>query len=418
MHFLWNHTGVAFANMLPERVKIPLAGVTVTAVILIGAFVSPENQDNTRANRAVSLFGLAVIIFLMWATSNNRKVIKWHTVIAGMFLQFIIALFVLRSGAGCKSRHPHFDHTNLGSVDIFAFISELARDLLGFADKGTTFLTADTVPKLGWFLVSVLPAVLFFVAFVQLLYYLGVLQWLIGKFAVFFFWSMRVSGGEAVVAAASPFIGQGESAILIKPFVAHLTKAELHQVMCSGFATIAGSVLVAYIGLGVNGQALVSSCIMSIPASLAISKLRYPETEETLTTGRVVIPDDDEDHKAANALHAFANGAWLGLKIAGMILATLLCIIALLGLADGLLTWWGRYLNINDPPLTVELIVGYICYPIAFLLGVPRNGDLLKVAQLIGTKLIAVSLPHCLFGYLLFPNHLISWHTERICCLY
>lgn len=112
---------------------------------------------------------------------------------------------------------------------------------------------------------------------------------------------------------------------------------------------------------------------MSIPASLAISKLRYPETEETLTTGRIVIPDEDE-HKAANSLHAFANGAWLGLKIAGMILSTLLCIIALLGLANGLLTWWGRYLNINDPPLTVELIVGYICYPIAFLLGVPRNG--------------------------------------------
>ena len=151
---------------------------------------------------------------------------------------------------------------------------------------------------------------------------------------------------------------------------------------------LTGSVLIAYISLGVNAQALVSSCVMSIPASLAISKLRYPETEETLTTGRVVIPDDDE-HKAANSLHAFANGAWLGLKIAGMILATLLCIIALLALANGFLTWWGRYLNINNPPLTVELIVGYVCYPIAFLLGVPRNGDLLKVAQLIGTKLIA-----------------------------
>ncbi|KAI4216595.1 MAG: hypothetical protein LQ351_001084 [Letrouitia transgressa] len=234
-------------------------------------------------------------------------------------------------------------------------------------------------------------AVIFFVALVQILYYWGTLQWFIQKFAVFFFWSMRVSGGEAIVASASPFIGQGESAMLIKPFVAHLTQAELHQVMCSGFATIAGSVLVAYIALGVNGQALVSSCVMSIPASLAISKLRYPETEQTLTSGRCVVPDDEE-HRASNTLHAFANGAWLGLKIAGMILSTLLCIIALLGLADGLLTWWGRYLNINDPPLTVELIVGYICYPIAFLLGVPRNGDLLKVGQLIGTKLIAVCL--------------------------
>lgn len=272
--------------------------------------------------------------------------------------------------------------------DIFAFISELARNLLGFADNGIIFLTDATVPATHWFLVGVLPAVIFFVALVQLFYYLGTLQWFIGKFAVFFFWSMRVSGAEAVVAAASPFIGQGESAILIRPFIAHLTQAELHQIMCSGFATIAGSVLVVYISIGVNGQALISSCIMSIPASLAISKLRYPETEETLTSGRCVIPNDDE-HRAANSLHAFANGAWLGLKIAGMILATLLCIIALLALTNGLLTWWGHYLNINDPPLTVELIMGYICYPIAFLLGVPRNGDLLKVGKLIGVKLIA-----------------------------
>ena len=191
-----------------------------------------------------------------------------------------------------------------------------------------------------------------------------------------------------MVAAASPFIGQGESAMLVRPFVPHLTLAELHQVMTSGFATISGSVLVAYISLGLNSQALVSSCIMSIPASLAVSKMRYPETEGTLTAGRVVVPDDDE-HRSANALHAFANGAWLGLKIAGMIVATLLCIIALLGLINGLMTWWGHYININNPPLTLQLVLGYICYPIAFLLGVPRGPDLLKVAELIGVKIVA-----------------------------
>lgn len=187
--------------------------------------------------------------------------------------------------------------------------------------------------------------------------------------------------------------------MLIRPFVAHLTQAELHQIMCSGFATIAGSVLVAYIGLGVNAQALISSCVMSIPASLAVSKLRYPEEEETLTAGRVVIPDDDE-HKAANAIHAFANGAWLGLKIAGMIIATLLCIIALVGLIDGLLTWWGRYINIGpgEYDLTLDLILGYLFYPVAFLLGVPRNGDLIKVARLIGIKVIQVSSSFATFS--------------------
>ncbi len=139
--------------------------------------------------------------------------------------------------------------------------------MLGFAGEGVSFLTSVETAKTPWFLINVLPAIIFFVALVQLLYYYGIIQWFIGKFAVFFFWSMRVSGAEAVVAAASPFIGQGESAMLIRPFVSHLTMAELHQVMCSGFATIAGSVLVAYIGLGINPQALISSCVMCVPTS-------------------------------------------------------------------------------------------------------------------------------------------------------
>lgn len=144
--------------------------------------------------------------------------------------------------------------------------------------------------------------------------------------------------------------------------------------------------------MGINPQALISSCVMSIPASLAVSKLRYPEEEESLTAGKVVVPDDDE-HKSANALHAFANGAWLGLKIAGMIFCTLLCIIAFVALINGILTWFGRYLNLTgEYDLTIELILGYVCYPIAFLLGVPRGPDLLKVARLIGIKVVTVSL--------------------------
>jgi CNT family concentrative nucleoside transporter len=252
-------------------------------------------------------------------------------------------------------------------------------------------LTDETVPKLPWFFTGVIPAIIFFVAFVQMLYYWGIIQWFIGKFAVFFFWSMRVSGAEAVVAAATPFIGQGESAMLIKPFVPYLTKAEIHQVMSCGFATIAGSVLIAYINLGLNAQVLVSSCIMSIPASLALSHLRYPEEEECLTAGKIVVPKDESD-ECANVLEALAKGAWLGIKIAGMIIATLLVIIALLNLVSGLLTWWGRYIGLNgDYDLTVELIVGYIFYPIAFLLGVPRR-DILHVARLIGLKVVAVSI--------------------------
>lgn len=165
--------------------------------------------------------------------------------------------------------------------------------------------------------------------------------------------------------------------------------------MCSGFGTIAGSVLGGYIALGVDPQALVSSCVMSIPASLVYSHLRYPEEEEEapLTAGQILNIQHDQADRVANGLHAFATGAWLGLKVAGMIVAVVLSVVALLGLVNGLLTWWGSYLNLEGQyALTVELIVGYICYPIAFLLGVPRNHELLLVGRLIGVKIMTVSM--------------------------
>lgn len=178
--------------------------------------------------------------------------------------------------------------------------------------------------------------------------------------------------------------------MLIKPFIPHLTDAEIHQVMTSGFATIAGSVLAAYIGMGISPLALVSSCVMSIPASLAMSKLRYPETEQTLTAGKITIPAEQEE-RAKNSLHAFANGSWLGIKIAGMIIAGLLCILALLGLVNGLLGWWGSYLSIDTPHrLTIQLMLSYVFFPISALLGVQRNtNEILLVAKLIGTKIVA-----------------------------
>lgn len=222
MHFVWEHTGVKFASMIPERFRIWCGAALTVSVIVIGSFASPESEGNTRANRAISLFGLVVLLTVLWATSNNRKAIQWHTVIVGMLIQFLVALFVLRTKAG---------------YDIFEFVSYLARSLLKFAAAGVKFLTTEEISKFQFFFFSVLPAIVFFISLTSLLFYCGALQWFIGKFAVFFFWSMRVSGAEAVVASASPFIGQGESVMLIKPFVPHLTQAEIHQVMASGFVS-------------------------------------------------------------------------------------------------------------------------------------------------------------------------------------
>ncbi|KAJ3494407.1 hypothetical protein NLG97_g4099 [Lecanicillium saksenae] len=370
---VWKHTGVVVYERIPPKLRTPAGAAVTVSAMLVGSFVTKESVNNTRGNRAISLLGMAIILFCFWATSANRSRVNWRTVIAGMLAQYVIGLFVLRTGAG---------------YSIFRFVADRAGDLLGFAHAGVQFLTDEKTANLPWFFIGVIPAIIFFISLVQVLYYIGFLQWFIKKFATFVFWLLGVSGAEAVVAAATPFIGQGESAMLVRPFVPHMTNAEIHQILTCGFATISGSVLVGYIGLGLNKEALVSSCIMSIPASLAISKLRYPETEETLTAGRVVIPDDDE-HKAENFLHAFANGAWLGIKIGGTIVASLLCIIAVVGLINGLLTWWGHYININNPKLTLQTILGYILFPVAFLLGVPQNKhELLSVSRLIAEKII------------------------------
>ncbi|QPG98515.1 hypothetical protein C2857_007687 [Epichloe festucae Fl1] len=375
IRWVWERSALVIYNAIPQKFRTIIGAAGALAVILVGSFASEEAADNTRANRAVSLVGMLLMIIVFWLTSKRRSRINWRTVIVGMLSQYIIGLFVLRTGVG---------------YDIFRFVADRAGDLLGFSRQGVEFLTDEATSQRTWFILGVIPAIIFFISLVQVLYYIEFLQWFIKKIATFVFWALGVSGAEAVVAAATPFIGQGESAMLVRPFIPHMTKAEMHQILTCGFATISGSVLVGYIQLGLSAEVLVSSCIMSIPASLAVSKLRYPETEETLTAGRVVIPDDDED-KAENALHAFANGVWLGIKIGGSIVATLLCVIAVVGLINALLTWWGHYININHPTLTLQTILGYLLWPVAFFLGVPRDkdyADVLLVSRLIAQKVI------------------------------
>lgn len=368
---VWNWaTDIVYTRVLTTRPRRLLVGATITVgVVLLGTFVPEEIEFSKRKDRAISFCGVVVAIIGLYATSKNRSKIQWNAVIGGMLMQYIIALFVLRTKA---------------DYDIFNFISFLARKLLGFAKDGVAFLTNAEVSQLGMFFFTVLPAVAFFVAFVHIFYYYGVIQWFIGKFAKFFFWTLRISGAEAITASASPFIGIGESAILIKDLLPFLTQAELHQVMTSGFSTISGAVLVGYIGLGLNAQALVSSCIMSIPGSIAVSKLRFPETEVPLSQGRVEFPEEtDPNKKPRNVLQSFSEGATLGLYTAATMLVQCMCIIALVALINGILTWFGGFWNIKE--LTLDLIFGYIFYPATFFLGVPRD-EILNISKLISVK--------------------------------
>ena len=198
---------------------------------------------------------------------------------------------------------------------------------------------------------------------------------------------MNISGAEAVIAAGSPFVGIGESACLVKPYVDIMTDSEIHLTMTSGFSTISGSVLLAYINLGVPAQNLITSSVMSIPASIAVSKMRYPETEVPVTRGRVIVDRGNTGpDPPTNTLHAFSQGAIFGLVVAGLIIANVLTILSLIAAINGLLTWIGKGFSINN--LTIQLILGYVFYPVTFFLGVPRN-EIIHVSRLLATKLIA-----------------------------
>ncbi|KAF8160955.1 Na+ dependent nucleoside transporter C-terminus-domain-containing protein [Crassisporium funariophilum] len=360
-------------NKLPYRTRLAVGWFCLVAIVFGSAFGFKLQPGTTYGDRAINVLGLFVFQFGFWATSRNRSEVPWPTVIVGLFLQQVIALFVLKTGAG---------------FSIFKWIATLAGDFLNQALAGAAFFfDQDTINK-HWFFVNTLSSIVFFIAFIQMMYYLGVMQWVIKNFAWFFFKIMNVSGAEAVVAAASPWIGQGESACLVRPYVDLMTESELHLTMTSGFSTIAGSVLAAYINLGVPAANLVTSSVMSIPASMAISKMRIPELEEPVTRGRVTVDRGIDKAKApqANALHAFSQGALFGLIVAGQILTNVLTVLSLVAMINGLLTWIGLGFGIHR--LTLQLILGYLFYPVTFFLGVPR-AEILTVSQFFATKLVA-----------------------------
>ncbi|EMD37525.1 hypothetical protein CERSUDRAFT_114160 [Gelatoporia subvermispora B] len=356
---------------LPRNFRLACGWLALLGIVFGSAFGFKLTGNTGYGDRAISVLGLFVFQFCFWASSKHRSRIPWPTVIVGLFAQQAIAMFVLKSGAG---------------FSIFKWIADLASDFLAQAQAGGTFFFSAQVVSEGWFFVNTLGSIMFFIAFVQMMYYLGVMQWLIKSFAWFFFKVMDVSGAEAVVAAASPFIGQGESACLVKPYVDLMTESELHLTMTSGFSTIAGSVLSAYINLGVPPQNLVTASVMSIPASIAISKLRIPEIDEPITRGRVTVDRGDADRDPpANALHAFSKGAMFGLIVAGQILANVATVVSLVAMINGLLTWIGKGFGIHA--LTLQLILRYVFYPVTFFIGVPRN-EILRVSELLATKLV------------------------------
>ncbi|HUO87497.1 MAG TPA: NupC/NupG family nucleoside CNT transporter [Thermoanaerobaculia bacterium] len=316
--------------------------------------------------RWIPFLGMLVMLGIAWALSTNRRAINWRIVGTGTALQFALGLLILRTEAGRMS---------------FAAATDAVSAFLDFTDAGASFIFGEGFGE-HFFAFKVLPTIIFFSSFITILYYLGWIQWVVKGFARVMVWLMGTSGAESLSAAGNIFVGQTEAPLLIRPYVGTMTLSELMAVMTGGFATIAGGVLAAYVGMGVPAGHLIAASVMSAPAALVMAKLMFPETEESLTKGSVKL---DPERPWANVIDAAAEGAGAGLKLALNVGAMLLAFIALIAMINAAIGGVGNWFGIEG--LTLQVILGMLLRPLAFLMGVEwAEAD--QVGALLGIKTI------------------------------
>lgn len=348
------------------------------------------------AYRFLSLAGLAVLVGIAWLLSTDRKAVNWRTVGWGIALQLIFGVVVLS-----PTLQTVFSTVVDGGVrTLIGFSEEGARFVFGsfvnhqvLAEDGSAVPFTDESPILSFPLMNiafwVLPTIVFFSALMSVLYHLGIMQKLVFWVAWVMQRTMKTSGAESLSAAANIFVGQTEAPLVIGPFVERMTRSELHAVMTGGFATVAGGVMAVYVGFlgGIPGIAghLVAASIMSAPAALAISKIMVPEDGTPVSAGTL---DLNVPKTAENLLEAAANGATdgtrLALNVAGMLIA-FVGLVAMVNFGLGLVPFPG------EEPLSMELILGWVFAPIAFIMGVPWS-EAPIVGVLLGQKIVLTEL--------------------------
>ena len=316
--------------------------------------------------RLAALLGLGVFVGFAYLTSVNRRAVRWQPVLWGLALQLIFALFILRTAVG---------------LAIFQWLGNVVSAFLDFSDAGASFVFGENFQDF-FFAFKVLPTIIFFSAFISLLYHYGILQKAVQAVAWGMMRTMKTSGSETLSAAGNIFVGQTEAPLLIKPYVETMTMSELHAVMTGGFATIAGGVLAAYVSFGVPANHLIAASVMSAPAALAISKIMFPEVEKSPTQGSVSI---EVEKTTANGVDAIALGALDGLKLALNIAAMIIAFLAILAAFNALLGFIGGLFGY--PEFSLEVILSVLLAPVAWLMGVPW-ADCSAVGTLLGKKTI------------------------------
>ncbi|KAK4308218.1 hypothetical protein Pmani_020065 [Petrolisthes manimaculis] len=355
-----------FSEKIFSHKWVPWTGFGVL-VILALVFVIVDSRNELR--RLQSLLGFAFLLLFGFVFSAAPTKIKWRHTAWGLSLQFTLGLLILRWPFGQKV----FDCA-AGKVTTF----------LDFTNNGSDFVFGELSSEMGIFAFSVLPVVLFFSFCIQILYYWGVMQWVVLKLG----WCLQVTIGttacESINAAANIFLGQTEAPLLIKPYIPLMTKSELHAVMTGGFATVSGSVLAAYINFGVDPVYLISASVMNAPAALAFSKLFYPETKKSKTSvAQLKMEKGDE----ANWLHAAMVGVTNAIPLVANIAANLISFYAFIALCSHFFDWTCTLVGADEGTCTLENIFGIIFMPLAWLLGV-NWCECSLVGELIGLKTI------------------------------
>jgi CNT family concentrative nucleoside transporter len=348
---------------------VPAAQDSVQAVLI--AEPAAEPPPRSLPQRLVGLLGIAAFVGIAVALSHNRKAISPRVLVWGLGLQALLAVFVLRVPAG---------------REIFVKLGAAITALLGYSYAGTELVFGELGKQhssIGMvFAFQVLPAIIFVSALFAILYYLGVMQLVVGLFARVMHRTMGASGAESMNVAASIFMGQTEAPLTIRPFLARMTQSELMTIMTAGMAHVSGSIMAAYIAFGVEARHLLTAVIMTAPGTVLMAKLLEPETGQPETLGKV---STDIPRIDANIVAAAARGTGEGLQLMLNVIAMLISFVALVALVNGILGWGHSHVAFS--PANVQTVLGFLFRPIAWLMGVPWV-DTGIIGGLLGTRMV------------------------------
>jgi CNT family concentrative nucleoside transporter len=319
--------------------------------------------------RLVSALGFVAMIAIAWGFSQQRRSFPWRTVAWGAALQLLLGAVLLRTRVG----EGFFRVTN-GVVELF----------LRYVDAGVRFVFGALVDTGFSIVVNVLPIIVFMGSLFAVLYHLGVLQRVVDALARVLSRTMGTSGAESLAAVANIFVGMTEAALIVRPYLERMTRSELFALMTVGMATVAGSVMLAYVGMLGPGYAghLATASLLSAPAALLLAKVIVPETgvPETASIGRAPV-----EVTSVNVIDAAAQGAIAGLRLAAYVGALLVAFVAMIAMLNDLLGFAGALVGI--PELTLQRLLGWLLAPLAWLMGVPWE-DAARVGSLLGIKTV------------------------------